>query len=304
MTEEDPMSDPRPVLVGVDGSSTAYAAVRWAAQEAVRRSCPLRVVHALGWKPGDDLGPTRDGPAVEQRHYDELARDARGLVDAAVFQAADVIGTSVPISGEILSRFAVPRLITESATAQVLVIGTEGLGAVTALLLGSVARSVVPRSACPVVVVRQAHPGDGGGQVVVGVDHPMTSDAALRFAVEAARSRGVGLVVVHAWHDTVVGAERLLADYAPTVVAAHLRWLADQVQPWRDKYPDLVICEVVRMHQPAATLLDAAVGAALLVVGSRGRGALCGLVLGSVGQTLLHHATCPVAVVPPGSDAG
>lgn len=86
------------------------------------------------------------------------------------------------------------------------------------------------------------------------------------------------------------------------VVAAQRRWLADQVQLWRDKYPDLVIHEIVRMHQPAATLLDAAVGAALLVVGSRRRKQLRGLVLGSVGLALLHHATCPVAVVPPDCD--
>jgi nucleotide-binding universal stress UspA family protein len=296
------MSDPRPVLVGVDGSSTARAAVRWAAHEAARRSCPLRVVHAVGWKPGDDRGPTRDGPAVDRRHYDDLARDAQGIVDAEVAEATDVVGAAVPTSGEVLSRFAVPRLIAESASAQVLVIGTEGLGAVAALLLGSVARSVVPRSACPVVAVRQDHTGNEHGHVVVGVDHPSTSDAALCFAVEAARSRGVGLVVVHAWHDTAFGAERILAEYAPTVVAAQRRWLADQVQLWRDKHPDLVIHEIVRMHQPAATLLDAAVGAALLVVGSRRRKQLRGLVLGSVGLALLHHATCPVAVVPPDRD--
>jgi nucleotide-binding universal stress UspA family protein len=205
----------------------------------------------------------------------------------------------VPISGAVLSRYAIPRLRTESEDAQLLVLGTRGLGAVGAVVSGSVARSVVPRSACPVVVVREEHGGLRHGSVVVGVDHRSTSDAALQFGLEEARARGVGLVAVHAWRDAGFGSERFLADYAPTMVAAQRRCLTGDLVAWREKYPDVAVQEVVRMHQPAGTLLDAAVGAALLVVGSRRRGPLRGLVLGSVGQTVLHRAPCPVAVVPP-----
>ena len=208
-----------------------------------------------------------------------------------------------------LSRYAIPRLQTESESAQLLVLGTRARGAVGPvlsgpvhfgpMLSGSVVRSVVPRSACPVVVVREEHGGLRHGSVVVGVDHRSTSDAALRFALEEARARGVGLVAVHAWRDAGFGSERLLADYAPTMVAAQRRCLTDELMAWREKYPDVDVQEVVRMHPPVGTLLDAAVGAALLVVGSRRRGPVRGMVLGSVGQAVLHRGPCPVAVVPP-----
>jgi nucleotide-binding universal stress UspA family protein len=284
-TEEVPMADPRPVVVGVDGSSTAVAAVRWAAHEAARRACPLRVVHAAGSRDGSVPG----------------ARDPQPVVDGAVEEAVDAVGAAVPISAEILSRSCVSSLVAESQNGQLLVLGNRGTGGVESVLVGSVARSVTPRAACPVVLVRQDHGGDPGGRVVVGVDHRGTSDAALSLGFEVARARAVELVVVHAWRETVLGFEIVLAEYAPILVAAHRRWLTDRLAEWRQDYPDVAVREVARMRRPAPALVDAASGAALLVVGCRRRGTLRALVAGSVGQAVLRRAPCPVAVVPPGS---
>jgi len=279
------MADPRPVVVGVDGSSTAVAAARWAAGEAALRVSPLRVVHAAGGHEG----------------CASAGRDAQEIVDAAVTAAVDAVDPAVPVTSEVLSRAAVPQLVEESQNAQLLVLGNHGAGGVGAALVGSVARSVIPRSACPVVLVRQDQGGNPGGRVVVGVDHRGTSDAALSFGFEVARARGVELVVVHAWRETVFGFEILLPDYAPTLVAAHRRWLAARLAAWRRDYPDVAVREVARMRRAAPALVDAAAGAALLVVGCRRRGALRALVAGSVGQAALRGAECPVAVVPPGT---
>jgi nucleotide-binding universal stress UspA family protein len=80
----------------------------------------------------------------------------------------------------------------------------------------------------------------------------------------------------------------------------------ERLRPWCERYPDLQVRRVVAPDRPSRMLLDHAEDAQLLVVGSRGRGAFRGMLLGSTSRALLHHATCPLAVVrseggPPGS---
>lgn len=286
----------RPVLVGVDGSASGVDAVRWAAREAVRRRVGLRLLTAFGWmpvEPGDgllELVPSaRDAlrQAAEQ-HLDEAATEASAA-------APEVAVTRVVLSG-----YPTAVLVAESATAQLVVVGDRGLGGFEGLLVGSVAPALAAHAHCPVVVVRGL--GDGtpppeGGPVVVGVDGSAASETALEFAVEEAVALGASLVAVHAWQDIAVGAAqgRLLhTDSVSDDAQAHL----DEVlAPWRAKHPELVIEEAVVRDRPARALVRHSAGAQLLVVGSRGRGALAGVVLGSVSQAVLHHAASPVAVV-------
>lgn len=136
-------------------------------------------------------------------------------------------------------------------------------------------------------------------RIVVGVDGSEGARLALDWAYEEARRRGATLEVVHVWAYPYYGA------LTPSVYL-DAREIESAAQALLDRliapYADRGLVEV-RGHlldgPPAATLCAVAEGADLLVVGSRGRGGFKGLLLGSVGQQVAHHARCPIAIVPP-----
>jgi nucleotide-binding universal stress UspA family protein len=282
----------RPIVVGVDGSTSALHAVRWAAGEAVRRGLPLRFVHVYSTPVGLPGGIIE--PAVVQ---DALRERGRQWLDEARQEAAAVSDDLHP-SQTLAAASIVPMLVKESRTASMLVLGTRGLGGFAELLIGSTAVTLAGRTQCPMVVVRGEE--SVHGPVVVGVDGLPTSEAAVAFAFAQASLHDADLVAVHTWVDPV--ADTLLLghpeppDFAPARQRAH-ETLAERLAGWQEKYPDVhVTREVVRDH-PSPALLRHAQSARLMVVGTRGRGGFSGLVLGSTGQHLLHHAPCPVAVV-------
>lgn len=287
-----------PVVVGVDGSESALHAVRWAAREAARRKAALRVVHVCHVVPvrhPRQISPPPDYHAALVEQGEHWVRDA---VEAARQAVPDVEVTTDVRDGQTSAV-----LVGESKGAQLVVLGSRGLGGFGSLVLGSVAVAVSAHAHCPVVVMHADEP-DGvppeEGHVVVGLDGSELSDAAMNFACEAAAARGVPLVAVHTWFDIDVSATwtRLPStidwDY---LQAEEEREFAEQVGLWQAKFPGVDIRPLVVRERPGAALLKHAEGAQLVVVGSRGRGTLRGIGLGSVGQTLLHHATCPVAVV-------
>jgi nucleotide-binding universal stress UspA family protein len=191
--------------------------------------------------------------------------------------------------------------MTETARSPV-VVGSRGLGGYAGLVVGSIAVAVATHGHCPVVVVRGADPQSEPrqeGPVVVGVDGSATSRTAARFAFQAAALRNAPLVAVHAWSDLpVTTVWELTTDWRTVQAqesAALDQWLADG----RALCPDVHVEHVVVRDGPARLLLEHARDAQLVVVGSRGRGGFRGLLLGSTSQALIHHATCPVAVVPP-----
>jgi nucleotide-binding universal stress UspA family protein len=140
------------------------------------------------------------------------------------------------------------------------------------------------------------------GKIVVGIDGSPQSHAALRFAASEARLRGASLHLVHAWSVPYVP-----VSTAPFVVVGGLpeleRAVAEQgeiVLREATEAVDLSGIEVeleVARGNAAHALVQAAAGAELLVVGSRGHGGFTGLLLGSVSQACAHHAPCPVVVV-------
>lgn len=294
---------PRPVVVGIDGSRSALDAVRWAAVEAERRRTGLRLVEAFGWLPVEDSEPGHADHAdhADPSYREVLTRAARERLDVAGAAAA-LVAPGVPVETDLLTGDPIPRLVAESAAAQLVVVGDRGLAGITGLLVGSVATGVAARAACPTVVVRGTEPGGpipAVGPVVVGVDGSPVSEAALACAFEEASARGVGLVALHTWRDTMVdGSVAPLIDWA-AVEAEEQQVLAERLAGWAVKYPDVAVERVVARDRPAHALRERSRGAQLLVVGSRGRGGLVGTLLGSVSQTLLHHAACPVMVVRP-----
>jgi nucleotide-binding universal stress UspA family protein len=136
-------------------------------------------------------------------------------------------------------------------------------------------------------------------RIVVGVDGSEASVRALRWALEEARARHATLDVVHAWHLPPAGGYPYLAGYANLKVFeedAH-RVLAGVLE--RAGLEGAPGVEPIVVQDAAGrVLVDAAKGADLLVVGSRGRGGFTGLLLGSVSQYVAAHAPCPVAIIP------
>ena len=131
-------------------------------------------------------------------------------------------------------------------------------------------------------------------RIVVGVDGSDESLVALDWALSEAKVRGAALEVVHTYmpnlSEAAVGTEP-----SPREAEELLRKM---VEPTAGAYPGVPVTALAVEGPSARTLLDTAAGATLLVVGSRGRGGFAGLMLGSVSQQVVHHATCPVVIVP------
>jgi nucleotide-binding universal stress UspA family protein len=284
----------RSVVVGVDGSESSLAAVDLAATEARLRGLPLRVVHAFMWPElGAPLGPSPYGPPEGG-----LQNDAERLLATAVERAGQA-APDLDVDSELVTGGAAAVLVEESRAAAMVVLGDRGLGGFTGLLVGSVAVQLAAHAHCPVAVVR-GRP-EPSGPVVLGVDGSPGAGPAVLQAFEEASLRGAELVALHAWVDPV---PPQLGDVLPVVYdvdqveAEEMRLLAEALAGCRERYPDVVVNEELVRASARDHLIERSAQAQLLVVGTRGLGGVRGLLLGSVSQAALHHADCPVLVVP------
>ncbi|MET8565724.1 universal stress protein [Streptomyces flaveolus] len=284
----------RPITAGVDGTEESLAALDWAAREAVRRGLPLRVVHA--WRYAEALA-TAD-------------RDTQhGWVSQGVAEAVRTVSEQHPgltVTTDVVEGAAAHALARAAAGAEMLVLGSRGHGPVVGFLLGSVGQQVVAEATRPVVLVRagdQPTAEAAGRDVVVGQHGgPEDSAAALRFAFETAAARGAAVRAVRAWTLPPVfayspGSLKLLDD-AGGLEPYEKRALADALQPWRERFPEVPVAEHVEMGSAGQVLLSMTGRAQLMVVGRRARRTAVGARIGSVAHGVLHHADCPVAVVP------
>jgi nucleotide-binding universal stress UspA family protein len=282
----------RPVVVGVDGSPPSLVAAGHAAWAAALRSRPLHLVHGY-------LHPLGYGLPVNQ--YDvgvpQPSQEARKMLDQT---ADDLRGRWPDLSVEARQVAAGPgtTLVEESRRAELVVVGSRGLGGFAGLLLGSVGTQVAGHAHCPVLVVRPAdRQVPSGGPVLVGVDGSELSELAVGHAAEEAARRGVPLVLAHV---SAGGAGRAAPEQPAGVGEEAERLLAGTAETVRRRHPELAVsAHVLRVGEPASALVEASADAALVVVGSRGRGGFVGLLLGSVSQALVQHARCPVLVAHP-----
>ncbi|MFF3890105.1 universal stress protein [Streptomyces sp. NPDC001914] len=295
-----------PVVAGVDGSAESLAAAAWAAREADRRDRPLHLVHAWPWHPRRQ---EREIAGAEQRH---LARSALRRAEERVrAQCPDLRLTDEQTEGP-----ATTALLKAADQADLMVLGSRGLSGFTGFLVGSVALGVVAAATRPVVLVRageeaadehvparDASPSTDTGyrDVVLGVDLDEACDEVIEFAFEAARLRHARLRAVHAWHTTGpigLGPGDLGLAKESWQGEEWLGFLKAVLQMWRDKYPDVEVLETVVNDKPSTTLVRAATGASLLVVGHRLAERPLGPRTGPVTHAAIHHVGCPVAVVP------
>lgn len=287
------------IVVGVDGSEPSLDALRWAADEGRRRQWPVKAVWAWTFpRLVPVLSLFSDPEALQGQAEEQLESWLRQeFGDAPV---------GVEVRREVREGPPARVLLDAARDTGLLVVGARGRGGLSSSVLGSVSQQCAHHARCPVMILRRGDATSGEGhaeravaRIVVGVDGSDTARRALRWALDEARLHHAAVDVVHGWHipypdgypvrmvtvsaaDLEQGARRVL-DAA--VGGADTRGV--EVEP-------ILVCD-----SAARALLDTAKGADLLVVGSRGRGGFAGLLLGSVSLKVLHHASCPIVIVPP-----
>jgi nucleotide-binding universal stress UspA family protein len=295
------------IVIGMDTSAGAAAALRWAVREAEVRDWTVTAL--LAW------GLPDQHHALPDEWFDPgyTEADALDVLDSAIEKA---VGTRprCKIERRLTCDLPAGALVTAADDARLLVVGARGLGGFQRLLLGSVSEQCLRHAPCAVAVVhadapeRPAGPAGPAGpeRIVVGIDGSADGRRALGWALDEARARGAALHLVHAWQapflagyplDPLVIGTEIFEERARTVMENALDGtdLAGLAQPVQRT----LVC-----NTPAAAILDAAKDADLVVVGSRGIAGFRGLLIGSVSHQVACHSPCPVLVVRSRQEAG
>ncbi|MFC9679644.1 universal stress protein [Streptomyces sp. NPDC056948] len=285
-----------PLIVGVDGSDGSLPAVDWAVDEAALHGLPVRLVHASLWERYEGItpavGPDRPAGQVPADH-----------IVASAAERAGRRNPDVKVSTDVLLAEAADSLLHEGNNATALITGSRGRGGLKGMLLGSVGLAVAARAHCPVVVVRGDKAGLAGTheRILLGAGDPATSAEAVRFAFREAEARGCALDVVRAWRCPAQEADDTAALAEAPDRYHEERARTELVELLRDamaEHPGVRVRRTTPEGPARKVLVHLSAAADLVIVGAQRRQGHFGLQLGRVAHTLLHHARCPVAVVP------
>jgi nucleotide-binding universal stress UspA family protein len=279
------------IVVGVDGSARSKGVLRWAAAEARLHAAGLKILTAYSstWPP-EAFGGLGELPQYVGRRFEEM------VVEAVA--ETRVLEPGIEVTGEAVLGDPVAVLLEAGRTAAMVVVGSRGHGGLASLLLGSVSQQVATHATGPVVVVR-GRADAASGPIVVGVDGSASAQHGLALGFDEAQRLGTGLVALRGYPvpSPPHGNMPPHLNYQDIVREAAAHDLDAALTPWRGKYPGVDVTALVQPGGPAKNLVDVSRDAGLVIVGSRGHGALVGSLLGSVGLHLLHHAECPVMIV-------
>ncbi|WP_123028154.1 universal stress protein [Mycolicibacterium stellerae] len=286
----------RGIVIGVDGSAASKAAISWATSTAAIHNMPLTLVHVVvpvvptsttspEFAVGADFFKWQEDQAV--RVLDE----ARETVAASSHDASPPMVHSVVLHGG-----AVATLVDLSKDADMIVVGSRGLGAFSRALLGSVSTGLVHHAHCPVAVIHEDPPAVApDAPVLVGIDGSPASLSATEIAFDEASRRGVDVVALHAWRDITTSYEIPGLDTEQLETEAQLA-LSERLAGFEERYPDVKVHRLVVCDQPSRELVEHAKNAQLVVVGSKGRGGFAGMLLGSVSTAIIHAVKSPAIV--------
>jgi nucleotide-binding universal stress UspA family protein len=278
------------VVVGVDGSERNLAALSWAMADAVRRGRPLHLV-SVACRSTMPPAPWTEDSTI-QYSPDETERMVGRTRRRCRAEVADV-STEVPVG--VPSK----ELLRTLRAGDELVVGRRGVGPAERVILGSTSIEVAGRSPVPAVIVPDDWDQVAGssGPVVAGVDGTERDLAVLDFAFGLAASAATRLIVVHAWEEPSPNLWE--GDHARDWTKRAEAALLERLDPWVRRFPGIDLVCVAPASAPGRALLDASVGAQMVVVGRfAGVHHFLGFSGFSTCRKVLHHATCPVGVVP------
>ncbi|WP_157943899.1 universal stress protein [Blastococcus atacamensis] len=297
------------IVVGIDGSEGARGALTWALTQAAQRGADLEVLSAFPvdfyWVDPYLLDSGRIDAIRSQTEIRAQAMLDEVRQDPAIVALAGAAAVDVQIL--VVGGAPAAHLVQRSEDAALLVVGSRGRGGLRSTVAGSVALHCSAHAKCPVVVVHPTTaPAEEPARVVVGLDDSQPARAALAAAVEMAAPLGARVDAVVAYEAPNYWID-LYAVMPPPI---------GETQPHARARSESIVAEVVGAEalergavrvvavegHPGQVLVREAEGARLLVVGSRSRNQLEGVVLGTVALHCVMHAPCPVLVVPEPAD--
>ncbi|MFJ6755060.1 universal stress protein [Streptomyces sp. NPDC091273] len=291
--------DTSSVTVGVDGSESARVAALWAAKEAVRRDRPLHIVY----------GADTDGRALylSPEIIERVRANGRELLDDTA-KAASAEYPGLNVTTEFSRAGAVDSLHRAGGLHGTVVVGNRGLGGFNSLMLGSVGLDVAAAAMTPVIVVRGVDGAEETGTVLAAIrdEHDLLI---ARYAAKEAELHKASLRLLHVWNVLQsVGEVVTMLDGVDEIAGGHAGTLRAVTDAIREEFPDLdVQADAEKSISVAGVLVEASRHADLLVMGGRRVPGPLGLApnLGKATHSLLHHAHCPVLLIPrTGSDFG
>ncbi|GAA1611890.1 universal stress protein [Leucobacter chromiireducens] len=273
-------------LIGVDGSEQSRVALAWGLARATERGASVRLLHVA-----DDSFLSESVAFLS-----EAQKASEQMLEAEIAHARS-LGFVGEISGTAVVGHPIAEVEEASKQADLLVLGQHAGSRFSGSFFGTRAVKVAATAHCPVAVIPNSEVQPNAG-VVVGIDGSEASQRAIAYAAEEASFRGVPLIAVYAWMPPLTpGLEYLWSEeLVESQRSAAEEAIAIGVAGLAERYPDLEVRREIVQSPPVAALVQVAQGAELLVVGSRGRGGISRLLLGSVSHGVLQALPCPVIV--------
>jgi len=283
------------IVVGVNTLEVSRAAIGWAVAEAEARHVPVRLVHAMrSWAvpepallggayawPDPPLDVLRQAAAETLHHAETYARS---------------LAPQLKIEAEVHEGDPSHVLRQAADAAALIVIGSRNLGAIRSALFGSTGVGLAHGSGTPFVVVRGDQPTPANSPVVVGVDPKETCEPVLAAAFEYAATHERALRALMCWEPFFYAPHDRFHAGADDIRNEADLWLAEALAGWQETYPEVTVQRELVFEYPTSALIDASLTADLVVVGVSGKHV--SRMLGSVAMGVLHHAGCPVEVIP------